>query len=78
MRNYLERKPGHKIWKWNLKSLEITIEENVTEETGNVVSFEKYEQCWYCSALNEENSKKQFDEKAKRLYENIIKTAQHD
>ena len=78
MINYLETHPGHKIFKWNLKSLEIVVVENITQEPGNVISYEKEPECWYCSALNEANAKKQFEDRAKRLYETLMKNAQHD
>lgn len=71
MINYLIKYPGHQIWKIEISTQELSTEWNFQKEGGNTISFEKNDRYWYCSALNKESASKQFEARAKRLYEKI-------
>lgn len=72
MRNYLQTYPNHKIWKLNLHTKDLEIEDNVTiENSQGVVSVEKIHNCWYVSALNKQAAVRKFNARAKRFYEKV-------
>jgi hypothetical protein len=64
--NLLRTHEGHKTWKLNLRTQEISEVEN-KKFRGVLVSHEGETDHWYCSALNKKNAFKQFNKKAQSI-----------
>lgn len=71
MRNFIETKPGHNIYKFDLHTKELSIETNVRQEESGIVSVEKEKTCWYESAFNTKDAMNKFNARAKRAFEKV-------
>lgn len=72
MRNYMYTYPNHNIWKMNLLTQEITpVFDYQKEPEKGVVSVEKEQMFWYCSALNKDAATRKFNARAKRAYKQL-------
>lgn len=71
MKNYIRTYPGHSIWGLNLLTQEMSAIEDFQKEKGNIISVEKKQEFWYCSALNKDAAFRKFNARAKRAYKQL-------
>jgi hypothetical protein len=71
MKNFIQTYPGHTIWELNIITQEIGAYWNYQKLPGNIVSVEKNQTSWYCSALNKDAAFRKFNARAKRAYKKL-------
>lgn len=71
MINYIRTYPGHSIWELNLLTQEMIAIQDSKKEKGNIISVEKKDAFWYCSALNKDAAFRKFNARAKRAYKQL-------